>query len=72
MREKKVDYWNGKTTEIDWKRGEKLIEYSDQSGIKFGFPIEDEDRQWDFFNNGEDIKDTYCIELMGKEMIFYT
>ena len=48
MREKKVDYWNGKTTEIDWKRGEKLIEYSDQSGIKFGFPIEDEDRQWDF------------------------
>ena len=66
MREKKVDYWNGKTTEIDWERGEKLIEYSDQSGIKFGFPIEDEDRQWDFFNNGEDIKRYILYRAYGE------
>jgi len=66
MREKKVDYWNGKTTEIDWEKGEKLIGYSDQSGIKFGFPIEDEDRQWDFFNNGEDIKRYILYRAYGE------
>ena len=55
MREKKVDYWNGKTTEVDWKRGEMVERYVDGS-CGFVSPIEDEDRQRDFFNNGEDVK----------------
>ena len=25
MREKKVDYWNGKTTEVDWKSSQRSM-----------------------------------------------
>ena len=66
MREKKVDYWNGKTTEIDWKKGEKVDRYVD-GYCGFVSPIEDEDRQWDFFNNGEDIKRYILYRAYGEK-----
>jgi|TARA_R110002012_G_scaffold57602_1_gene148578 hypothetical protein len=66
MYEKKIDYWNDRITEIDWENNTKLVS-SRGSGIKFQHPIEDEDRQWDFFNNGEDVKRYILYRAYGEK-----
>ena len=66
MYEKKIDYWNDRITEIDWENNTKLVS-SRGSSIKFQHPIEDEDRQWDFFNNGEDVKRYILYRAYGEK-----
>jgi len=66
MYEKKIDYWNDRITEIDWENNTKRVS-SRGSSIKFHHPIEDEDRQWDFFNNGEDVKRYILYRAYGEK-----